>query len=57
MATIVMVTVLVFVFTGVMGLLVLAVATAIGFLPVLWGVRRSHCMGVLLIPIILHFLM
>lgn len=47
---------LVFLFTGVMGILILIVATSIGFLPVLWGVRRSHCMGILLIPIILHFL-
>jgi putative membrane protein len=39
-----------------MGLFVLLSATCIGFLPVFWGVRRSHCMGLLLIPIILHFL-
>jgi putative membrane protein len=48
---------LVFLFTGVMGLLVLCVATCLGALPILWGVRRSHCMGVLLIPIILQFLL
>lgn len=54
--TILMVLVLVVVFTGVMGVVVLVAATLIGFLPVLWGVRRSHCMGVLLVPIILHFL-
>ena len=54
--TIVMIAVLVFLFTGVFGLLILITSTFIGFLPVLWGVRRSHCMGVLLIPIILHFL-
>ena len=54
--TIIMIAVLVFIFTGIMGLLILMAATAIGMIPVLWGVRRSHCMGVLLIPIILHFL-
>jgi putative membrane protein len=54
--TVAMIVCLVVVFTGVMGLMVLIVATLIGFLPVCWGVRRSHCMGVLLIPIILHFL-
>jgi len=47
---------LVVLFTGILGLIVLLVATSIGFLPLSWGVRRSHCMGVLLIPIILSFL-
>ncbi|MCK5636089.1 MAG: tripartite tricarboxylate transporter permease [Thermoplasmatales archaeon] len=54
--TITMIVILVFLFTGIMGLLILAVATLIGLLPVTWGVRRSHCMGILLIPIILYFL-
>jgi putative membrane protein len=47
---------LVILFTGVLGLLIFLVGTCIGFLPICWGVRRSHCMGVLLIPIILYFL-
>ena len=54
--TIAMIVLLVFLFTGTTGILILIVATFIGLLPVQWGVRRSHCMGVLLIPIILHFL-
>jgi len=54
--TIALVTILVFIFTGIIGILILIVATFIGLLPLSWGVRRSHCMGVLLIPIILHFL-
>lgn len=54
--TILMITVLVVIFTGILGVLILITATFIGFLPVFWGVRRSHCMGVLLIPIIIHFL-
>ena len=54
--TIIMSAILVFLFTGFMGLFILASATCLGFLPVFWGVRRSHCMGLLLIPIILHFL-
>jgi putative membrane protein len=54
--TLLFVCVLVVLFTGVLGLIVLLVATSIGFLPLCWGVRRSHCMGVLLIPIILYFL-
>jgi len=54
--TISIVVTLVFLFTGFVGLLVLIIATFIGLLPVEWGIRRSHCMGVLLIPIILCFL-
>jgi putative membrane protein len=54
--TICMVIILVFLFTGFIGVLVLVVATLIGLLPVQWGVRRSHCMGILLIPIILYFI-
>jgi putative membrane protein len=54
--TISLVVVLVFLFTGIMGILILVIATLIGLLPVEWGVRRSHCMGILLIPIILYFL-
>ena len=54
--TITMIVILVFLFTGLLGVLILMVATLIGLLPVEWGVRRSHCMGILLIPIILYFL-
>lgn len=54
--TIVLVTVLVFLFTNVIGLIIFVVAIFIGLLPVHWGVRRSHCMGVLLLPVILYFL-
>jgi putative membrane protein len=54
--TIVLVTVLVFLFTGLLGLFIFVIAIFIGLLPVQWGVRRSHCMGVLLLPVILYFL-
>jgi len=37
--------------TGWGGLLICAVATGIGLIPVLWGSRRMNCMGVLLLPI------
>lgn len=47
---------LVILFTGLLGIIILGVATCLGFLPLTWGVRRSQCMGVLLIPIILYFL-
>jgi len=55
-STISLIAILVFLFTGFTGLLILLVATFIGLLPVQWGVRRSHCMGILLFPIILYFL-
>jgi putative membrane protein len=54
--TIILVSILVFLFTGIIGLVVFIVAIFIGLLPVQWGVRRSHCMGVLLLPVILYFL-
>lgn len=54
--TIFMISALVFIFTGFIGLCVLFFATFIGLLPVLWGIRRSHCMGILIIPIILFFI-
>jgi putative membrane protein len=54
--TLIFICALVVLFTGIFGLVVLFVATNIGFLPISWGVRRSHCMGILLIPIILYFL-
>ena len=54
--TISLVSILVFLFTGFVGLIILIIATLIGLLPVEWGVRRSHCMGILLIPIILYFM-
>ena len=54
--TLIFICALVVLFTGILGLVVLFVATSIGFLPISWGVRRSHCMGILLIPIILYFL-
>jgi putative membrane protein len=55
-STILFITVLVVLFTGILGLVVLLAGTSIGFLPICWSVRRSQCMGVLLIPIILYFL-
>jgi putative membrane protein len=45
---------IVFLFTGLGGLLIAAVATGIGLIPVLWHSRRMNCMGVLLVPIVLN---
>ena len=39
---------------GPVGLVIMAVATAIGFIPVLWGSRRMNAMGILLLPIALE---
>ena len=50
---IIFIIVMVFMFTGVLGLFILAVATCIGLLPPYFGVRRSHAMGVLLVPVII----
>jgi putative membrane protein len=41
------------VFTGSRGLLVTVAATGIGLVPVLWGTRRSNCMGLVLLPLAL----
>lgn len=54
--TILLISILVFLFTGIIGILILLVATFIGLLPVEFGVRRSHCMGILLLPIMLYFM-
>jgi putative membrane protein len=43
---------MVFAFTGWKGLLVLAVSTSIGMIPPLTGIRRSHSMGILMVPVL-----
>ncbi|MBU7015909.1 MAG: tripartite tricarboxylate transporter permease [Theionarchaea archaeon] len=48
--------IVVWIITGVTGLLVMVVGSCIGILPVFLGVRRSHCMGVLLFPVIHYYL-
>jgi putative membrane protein len=44
-----------FYFCGWMGLLVLATATAIGVLPAVVQVKRTHAMGCIMLPCILYF--
>jgi putative membrane protein len=53
-ATLVLLLTLVLALTGWRGLLIAIVATGIGLLPVMWGSRRTHCLGVLLIPLTLQ---
>jgi putative membrane protein len=38
------------------GLLICAVSTGVGLIPVLWGSRRMNCMGVLLVPVGLNMI-
>ena len=47
---------LTFILSGTLGILVLAVATSIGLLPIYAGVKRSNCMGVLLLPVIIFYM-
>lgn len=51
------VTVLVFVFSGFLGLFVLIISTSIGLIPNLAGVGKNNAMGCLLLPVILYFLL
>jgi putative membrane protein len=51
----ILVTGMVMYFSGVAGLLVFGTATAIGMLPALAHVKRTHCMGVIMLPCILYF--
>lgn len=45
--------VLVFMFTGFEGLLVMLTALGVGMLPLLYGSRRMNCLGVILLPVAL----
>lgn len=46
---------MVFIYTGIIGMLILFISTSIGLVCAHLGVRRSHCMGVLLCPTIFFF--
>ena len=45
----------VFLFTGFFGLFLFIISTPIGMLPSFMKVRKSHAMGVILLPVILYF--
>lgn len=47
---------LVLVFTGPFGILILAVSTVIGFLPVMFGIGRVYLTGCLILPTVLTYL-
>ena len=52
--TLVLLVTIVLSLTGWGGLFVALVATGIGMLPVLWGSRRTNCLGVVLLPLTLQ---
>ncbi len=54
---IILITILVTILTGWLGLLVLIVSTSIGLIPNLMGLGKNHLMGCLLLPVILFFLL
>jgi putative membrane protein len=43
-------------FTGFFGLLIFLIATPIGMLPSFMRIRKSHAMGVIILPVILYFI-
>ncbi len=51
------ITMMVIYFSGLTGLLILVTSTAVGIIPGLIGVKRSHAMGCLLLPVILFFVL
>lgn len=54
-ATLALVFSLLYLLTGWFGVLLAVLATAIGLLPILSGVSRTHCMGALLLPTIFYY--
>ncbi len=53
---IVFISVLVAIFSGLFGLLVLSIATTIGLLAPKAGIKRIHAMGVLVLPVVFYFI-
>jgi len=54
---IIFITLLAIYFDGMIGLVILATATAIGLLASSWGVGKNHLMGCLIVPVILYFVL
>lgn len=57
LSVIIFVSLLVFYFSSFIGLFILLVSTAIGIIPNIVNVKRSHSMGCLLLPVILFFIL
>lgn len=43
-------------FTGWFGLLIFFISTIVGMISPLAGIRKTHAMGVLMLPLIVHYL-
>jgi putative membrane protein len=56
-AVIIFITLLVFLISGFLGLFVLLIATAIGIIPAITKITRTHSMGCILLPVILFFIL
>ena len=56
LSIIALITLMVFIFSNFLGLLVLLVSTSLGMIPPLKGISRSHLMGCLMIPVIIFFI-
>jgi putative membrane protein len=52
---IVFLVVMIYIFTGLVGILIGFTSTSIGLLCIYLGIKRSHCMGCLLIPAVIFF--
>ncbi len=52
-----LITILVITLTGFLGLIILTISTALGLIPAIVKVKRTHAMGCLLLPVILYFLL
>ena len=48
--------IMVYLFTGLFGFFIFVISTPIGMLASFMNVRKSHAMGVILLPVILYFL-
>ena len=57
LSVILLIIILVFYFSSWLGLLILLVSTAIGIIPNIVNVKRSHSMGCLMLPVILFFIL
>ena len=57
LSVIVLITLMVFYFSSWLGLLILLISTAIGIIPNIVNVKRSHSMGCLMLPVILFFIL
>jgi putative membrane protein len=44
------------VFTGFFGVMIFLIATPLGMLPSFMNIRKSHAMGVIILPVILYFI-